>query len=79
MSKSTIISSYNIVFCEEMFHSNKVLHNVLIYVTEHRFYAEIVTDLTTRNSEPKEPYGHNMTTQKLKRRAELFSPAGVLT
>jgi hypothetical protein len=38
MSKSTIISSYNIVFCEEMFHSNKVLHNVLIYVLSGYLY-----------------------------------------
>jgi hypothetical protein len=38
MSKSTIISSYNIVFCEEMFHSNKVLHNVLIYVLSAYLY-----------------------------------------
>jgi hypothetical protein len=41
---------------------------ILSFVKKCFIQTEIVTDLTTRNSEPKDPYGHNMTTQKLKRR-----------
>ena len=35
--------------------ANKTTNNSMLRRTEHRFYAEIVTDITTWNSEHEEP------------------------